>query len=82
MLSLEDFKVTPGKSFVLKKLLPKIKMHNLDSLKFDHNENMTKAILEKNIELRTCLENSEKSLFELLFIAKNQNGTLNYAMLK
>ena len=56
MLSLEDFKVTPGKSFVLKKLLPKIKIHNLDSLKFDHNENMTKAILEKNIELRLVLK--------------------------
>ena len=83
MISLEkDFKVTPGKPFVLKKLLPKIKIHNLDSLKFDHNEDMKKAILEKNIELRTCLKNSEKSLFELLFIAKNQNGTPNYAIVK
>ena len=26
--------------------------------------------------------NSEKSLFELLFIAKNQNGTPNYAIVK
>ena len=43
---------------------------------------MKKAILEKNIELRTCLENSQKSFFELLFIAKNQNGTLNYAIVK
>ena len=83
MISLEkNFKVTPGKPFVLKKLLPKIKIHNLDSLKFDHNEDIKKAILKKNIELRTCLENSEKSLFELLFIAKNQNGTPNYAIAK
>ena len=43
---------------------------------------MKKAILEKNIELRTCLKNSERSLFELLFIAKNQNGTLNHAIVK
>ena len=48
MISLEkDFKVTPGKPFVLKKLLPKIKIHNLDSLKFNHNEDMKKDILEK-----------------------------------
>ena len=72
----------PGKPFVLKKLLSKIKIHNFDSLKFDRNEDMKKAILEKNIELRTCLENSEKSLFELLFIVKNQNGTPNYAIVK
>ena len=83
MISLEKvFKVTPGKPFVFKKLLPKIKIHNLDSLKIDHNEDMKKAILEKNIELRACLENSEKSIFELLFTAKNQNSTPNYAIVK
>ena len=83
MISLEkDFKMTPGKPFVPKKLLPKIKIHNLDSLKFDQNEDMKKTILEKNIELRACLENNEKSLFELLFIAKNQNGTSKYAIVK
>ena len=48
MISLEkDFKVTPGKPFVPKKLLPKIKIHNFDSLKFDHNKDMKKFIFEE-----------------------------------
>ena len=39
-------------------------------------------MLEKNDELRTCLENNEEIQFKLSYIAKNQNDTPNYAIFK
>ena len=43
---------------------------------------MKEKILKKNSELNDCLERDNKSIFEILFLAKNQNGTPNHAIVK
>ena len=43
---------------------------------------MKEKILKKNTELNNCLERDNGSIFEVVFLAKNQNGTPNHAIVK
>ena len=77
-----DFKVTTNIKITEKKLLPKFKIHNLNQHNFNDKNDLKKAILEKNDELRKCLENSKESIFDVLFLAKNKDEKPIYAIVK
>ena len=77
-----DFKVTTNIKITEKKILLKIKINNLNQNNFNDKNDFKKAILEKNDELRKCLENSEESIFDILFLAKNKDENPIYAIVK
>ena len=73
-----DFKVTTSNPASSKKLSPKLKIHNLKEHKFE-NKKLKKAILEKNSDIKHCLESNKDSFLDVLFIAKNQNNISLYS---
>ena len=77
-----DFKVTPSNPASSKKLSPKLKIHNLKEHRFENMEKLKEAILEKNSDIKHCLESIKDSFFDVLFIAKNQNNISLYSIVK
>ena len=54
----------------------------MESTDLENKEELKEKILKKNAELNDCLERDNESIFGVLFLAKNQNGTPNHAIVK
>ena len=67
---------------VFKKMKPKIKIHNLCNHNLKIKEEPKEKILKKNAELNDCIEKDNKSIFEVLFLAKTQMVHLIMQLLK
>ena len=63
-----DFKVTVSTSSPVKKILLKLKVCNLVNYCSEDKSELRTAILEKNVEVKECMENNESVVFEVLFI--------------
>ena len=77
-----DVKVAASTSSPVKKILPKLKVCNLTNYCAEDKSELRTAILEKNVEVKECIENNENVVFEVLFITSADNNRSCFAVIK
>ena len=65
------FKVTASTSSPVKKIPPKLNVCNLANYCSEDKSELRTAILEKNVEVKECVENNESVVCEVLFITSS-----------
>ena len=76
-----DFKVTVT-SRKARRMLPKLKICNIDGHDFVEKEDPKSAILEKNVEIKECLGQNKNSVFDVIFISEKGKFLSQYAVIK
>ena len=76
-----DFKVT-ATSRKTRKMLPNLQICNIDGHDLVEKEDQKSAILEKNVEIKECLDQNENSVFDVIFISEKGKFLSQYAVIK
>ena len=63
-------------------MLPKLKICNIDGHDFVEKEDPKSAILEKNVEIKECLDQNKNSVFDVIFISEKGKFLSQYAVIK